>query len=116
MNPILVRLNMSQEEYDNEKMEIYLRWCMDFCTNYQNELQKVLSNPPVNKYFLTEFAKCEKEFLAVMQAYDGATHIKPKDALATFHRCSVSIFNRFPKVLISNAKKPTIISYDATAN
>ncbi len=116
MNAILVRLNMSQEQYDGLKMTIYLRWCMDFCTNYENELQKVMSNPPINRYFLTEFSKCENEFIDLMQTYDGVTQIKPSDALATFKRCSVSIYNRFPKVLIINAKKPTIISYDATAN
>ena len=116
MKAILVRLNVSQFDYDFMVMNIYLRWCMDFSLNYFNDLQKVVANTPINKYFLTEFKKIEAEFLEIMQEYDGATNIKPKDALQVFNRCSIQIFNRYPKILIHEAKKLNIINHDHTAN
>ena len=116
MRAILVRLNVSQFDYDFMVMNIYLRWCMDFSLNYFNDLQKVVANTPINKYFLTEFKKIEAEFLEIMQEYDGATNIKPKDALQVFNRCSIQIFNRYPKILIHEAKKLNIINHDHTAN
>lgn len=113
---ILVRLNKSQEDYEFIVMNIYLCWCMDFAINYTNDLQKVVANAPINKYFLTEFKKIETEFLEIMQEYDGATNIKPKDALQVFNRCTIQIFNRYPKILIHEAKKLNIINHDHTAN
>ncbi|MCJ1809879.1 hypothetical protein [Flavobacterium covae] len=116
MNPILVKLNISQEEYEIKMMDIYLRWCMDFAINYENDLQKIVHSAPVFNYFKTEFAKCETEFLTMMGAYENAQQIKPVDIWATFYRCIVSLFNRYPKNLIINAKKPITISYDIAAN
>lgn len=116
MNPILVRLNVSQFDYDFMVMNIYLRWCMGFAINYTNDLQKVVANTPINKYFLTEFKKIEAEFLEIMQEYDGAANIKPKDALQVFNICAVQLHNRYPKILIHEAKKLNIINHDHTAN
>jgi len=89
---------------------------MNFAINYTNGLQKVVANTPINKYFLTEFKKIETEFLEIMQEYDGATNIKPKDALQVFNRCTIQIFNRYLKILIHEAKKLNIINHDHTAN
>ena len=89
---------------------------MNFAINYTNDLQKYVANTPINKYFLTEFKKIEAEFLEIMQEYDGATNIKPNDALQVFNRCSIQIFNRYPKILIHEAKKLNIINHDHTAN
>ena len=53
MNAILVNLNISQEEYEIKILDIYLRWCMDFAINYENDLQKIVQNAPVFNYFKT---------------------------------------------------------------
>ncbi len=97
-------LNKTPYEYENLKMMYYLRWCMDFVTdmpNYSKELQKILANRPVSNFFNQEWAKVETEFLEIMVAYPNTdTH----EALATFGRCLVQLFNRSPKELIRQAK------------
>ncbi len=116
MRTILVRLNKSQEDYEFMVMNIYLRWCMGFAINYTNDLQKVVANAHISEYFLTEFKKIETEFLEITQEYDGAANIKPKDALQVFNRCTNQLFNRYPKILIHEAKKLNIINHGHTAN
>ncbi|QYS86332.1 hypothetical protein JJC03_15640 [Flavobacterium oreochromis] len=116
MNAILVNLNITQEQYEFEVLDIFLRWSMDFATNYENDLQKIVQNAPVFNYFKTEFAKCEREFLNIMKEYENQPNIKPKDVKEAFNRSTISIFNKYPKSLIINAKKPIIIAYDIAAN
>lgn len=116
MNTILVRLNITPEQYELIVTDIYLTWCAEFAINSHNDLQKIAANKPVCNYFNTEFSKCEKEFLKIMQSYDGCSVIKPSDAMKAFYRASTTIFERYPKVLIHNAKKPIKISNDITAN
>ena len=63
-----------------------------------------------------EFSKCEKEFLNIMKEYENQPNIKPYDVHKAFDRSTISIFNKYPKSLIINAKKPFVIAYDITAN
>ncbi|MPT33787.1 MAG: hypothetical protein E2604_01545 [Flavobacterium sp.] len=116
MNPILVRLNITPEQYESIVSDIYLAWCTEFAITSHNDLQKIVANRPVCNYFNTEFSKCEKEFLTIMQSYDGFSGIKPSVAMKLFYGVSEIIFKRYPKVLINNAKKPITISNDTTAN
>jgi hypothetical protein len=112
----LVRLNVNQEAYEDIVLGVYTRWCMDFVSNYQNDLQKVMANAALNRYFLDELGKCEKEFLSLMNQYEGQANIKPSDALKMYRKCCFPLFNRYPKVLIAQAKATNIIFHDSTAN
>lgn len=112
----LVRLNVNQEAYEDIVLGVYTRWCMDFVSNYQTDLQKVMANAALNRYFLDELAKCEYEFLSLMDEYEGQANIKPADALKMYRKCCFQLFNRYPKVLIQQAKATNIVCYDARAN
>ena len=107
-------LDLSPEAYENMIMETYLRWCMDFCTNYQSELQSVLANAKMNKYFLFEYAKGETEFLRLISRYKDSPTVTQKDVQTLYNDCTFDIFNRTPKSLIQEAKKLKV--YDITAN
>ena len=107
-------LNKTQEEYEFMVMATYTRWCMDFCTNYQSELQSVLANSKMNKYFLFELAKGEAEFLKLISRYEGSPTVTTQDAERLYSECTFQIFNRTPKALIQEAKKLKV--YEPTAN
>ncbi|WP_395075340.1 hypothetical protein [Flavobacterium sp.] len=114
MNTINELLNKTPEEYENIILKTYFLWCMDFCINYHSDLQRILANSAVNKYFLYEYAKCEAEFLKLISRYEDSPTVTSKDIQTLYDDCSFKISNRNPKPLILAAKKLNI--YDTARN
>jgi hypothetical protein len=114
MKTVKQHLQTTQEAYETMLFETYQRWCMDFCLNYQNDLQSILANSKINKYFLFEYAKCEAEFLNLISRYEDSPTVTAIDARTLYADCTFQIFNRTPKPLIQEAKKLKI--YDTTRN
>lgn len=107
-------LNKTPLQYEIIIWETYYRWCLDFCSNYQNDLQSVLANSKINKYFLFEYGKCETEFLKLITFYESEIGITPQEAQKLYDKCVLQIFNRTPKPLIDEAKKLKV--YDKARN
>ncbi|MGR3791593.1 hypothetical protein ACUXZJ_12045 [Flavobacterium sp. TN-1] len=108
---IINLLNIHPEQYSSMLFETYMHWCTDFCTkNYEQELQSLLANAPINKYFLMEYRKLEAEFLEMAKEYQKDPNITPEDYRELYADCTVKIFNRHQKALVRNAKITTIIN------
>lgn len=114
MKTVKQLLNVNTEAYEAMLMETYLHWCMDFCSNYGSELQSIVANSKINKYFLFEYAKCEAEFLKLSAPYENTPTVTNQDIRTLYSNCTVQIFNRNPQPLIKEAKKLKV--YDITAN
>ena len=52
-------------------LDLYMRWCESVTVNEQ-QLQMVLANASVNKYFNFEYAKCITKFIDHMSNYPDA--------------------------------------------
>ena len=115
VNQILKLLNKTPETYETEFFQAYLRWCMAFATNYNNDLQKVVANSSISKYYNREHAKCEAKFLELISFYVNKINITPKEAQSMYNNCLFDMNNRFSKPLIEQAKKTNIYN-DITAN
>lgn len=115
-NPILVRLNINEDQYFDMRMSMYMRYCMDFCINYHNDLQKLLANTALSKYYFTELAKCEEEFLQIMDAYEGEANVKPADGMEMYHKCAFRMHSIYSKPLIEQAKALNIICHNERIN
>lgn len=98
-------LSVTKEQYEDQVLLMYMRWCMDFSLNYTTELQKIVANSAINAYFLNELKKIEAEFMEQMQPYQNEDTITPIDAKATYFKSTVQMFNRYPKALLADAKK-----------
>jgi hypothetical protein len=71
-------------------------------TTTTREFQQVFANAPVNKWFLTELAKEEKEFKLLLTRYP---EISGTDKDKLYCECINKLMSRFPMSLLQNAKK-----------
>ena len=101
-------LGMTELEYDFFYFEAYMRWCLSVSIT-PAEFQMVLANTSVNKYYNTELAKIENEFVSLLATYPNAT---TEDAKKLYGRCTFDMFNRRSPELIKNAKKLNLTGYD----
>jgi hypothetical protein len=101
-------LGLTKPEYEKMYVEAYLRYCMDFSYNYQNDLQKLVSNSALNAWYNMEYAKCENEFLITISGYENATQVTADNLQKVYNECTYRMFNLRCKVLIDNAKNTNV--------
>lgn len=65
---ILNRTGLKEEQYENIVFKTYLM-CMSEIARTPQHLQLLLINRPINKWFLTEVEKLNKEFIEVTIPY-----------------------------------------------
>lgn len=116
MRTVISYLQITPEEYENMYIESFMRWCMDLSINYENDLQKVLANSAISKWYLAEWKKCEQEFLKCMHRRQQTLRpISKLDAQSIYNHSTFNMFNLRPKGLLNDAKKLNIFN-DTTAN
>ena len=98
------KLKMSADEYEEMIFGAYARWCETVTTN-AHEFQKVLANSAVNKWFLMEYAKCEKDFEQLTDRYEECETITANDFKRCYAECTYRMFNIRPMALLNEAKK-----------
>ena len=107
---------MTPKAYEEMYIESYMRWCQDFAINYENDLQKIMANTAISKWYLAEYEKCEAEFLRRMiRRQQTLRPVSQTDAQSAYNDCTYDMFNLRPKGLLMDAKKLEIIN-DTTAN
>ena len=96
-------LNYSKEEFDNLQMERYMRWCISQAIDLNKDLQKIIANSSINRYYNIEMAKLEKKFIDIV---DGKQiHIDEKTAREMYALIVVDLHRMYPSPLIHNARK-----------
>lgn len=99
---------MTPEEYELLIFGAYARWCESITINAR-EFQKVLANAAVNRWYLTEYAKCEAEFTLLTKRYEGS--ITTEDFKRCYSDCTYRMFNIRPTALLQEIKKTRVVSY-----
>lgn len=99
-------MKMSTEEYELLIFGAYARWCESVTTNL-HEFQKVLASSAVNKWFMMEYAKCEKDFEQMTARYTDSDSIIAEDYKRCYAESTYRMFNIRPTVLLAEIKKPT---------
>lgn len=102
------KLQMTSEDYENMIFGAYARWCESVTIN-PREFQKVIANSAVNKWYLTEYAKCEKEFNHLTDRYGNS--ITTEDFKRCYSDCTYIMFNIRPTALLQEIKKTRVVSY-----
>lgn len=98
---IHIHLGLTLENYETQYFERYSNWCESVSITLL-EYQKVLANSTVNKWYNTEFQKCEAEFLHLIKDYPN-TSIESKKQC--YDQCVVRLFSIFPKPILDEVKK-----------
>lgn len=102
------KLKMTQEEYELFIFGAYARWCETLSGTSDRELQKIMANSGINKWYMTEYAKCEAEFLQLTERYEECSTITALDFKKCYAECTYRMFNIRPTVLLQIIKKSTI--------
>lgn len=98
------KLKMSTEEYELLIFGAYARWCESVTIN-AHEFQKVLANSSINKWFMTEYGKCEIDFEQLTARYSQNDTIIAEDFKRCYAECTSRMFNIRPMVLLNEIKK-----------
>lgn len=111
MNKVITLLDCSPQAYEDQMLNTYMRWCMDFAINYEADLQALVANSSLNAYFLTEYKKLEDEFVRLASNYQDTPTVTNQDIRNLYNRCTYPIFNRRCMPLVLSAKKLKVIAY-----
>jgi hypothetical protein len=96
-------LNKDEVEFDNLQMERYMRWCMNIALKNGIDLQIIIANSSINKYYNHEFSKLENKFLNLV---NGKTKwLEPKALEDMYSIIVVDMFKIYPNPLIEEARK-----------
>ena len=99
-NQILDTLQYSSDQYEEQYLEWFDRWCTVQSKNQISLFVQIFQNGPVSKWFAHEFEKLEQTFLAMSKAM-------PKDTvqLRMHYKIMITqIFNIYPKALLDEIK------------
>ena len=94
-------LGLTEKGYYEQYFERYSNWCESVSLTLL-EYQKILANSQVDKWYNTQFSKCENEFLQIIKEYPNSTIESKKQC---YDQCVVRLFSIFPKPIIDEAKK-----------
>lgn len=105
----LLRLDLMEVPQDYEMMlfGMWSRWCEDFSTT-QLEYQKLISNPALNAWYLTELAKLEIKFV---QECKKSPKTSGELTRELYNEITYEMFSIRPNILIKEAKKTQNIGY-----
>lgn len=105
---IAQKLQMTPEQYEELIFGAYARWCESVTLN-PRELQKALASAAINKWYLTEYAKCERECIQLTHRYEKS--ITVEDFKRCYNDCTYGMFNIRPTALLQEIKKTQVVSY-----
>jgi len=99
-NQVMDCLQWPSEEYDQRLFETIWNWCHIY-GKYPSIIQQLLANSQVNKWFLTEYEKCEIQFLKVADVVPN--RVEP--LRAHYKACTAQIMAIYPQALIDDIKR-----------
>lgn len=103
MNAINEILGITADEFEIEYFNAYLKWCETISANIR-DAQKLISYPPLFRYYNAEIAKCEEEFRFRIRNYQESKTVTVTDRKRLYERCTALVHqNCRPVPLIEKA-------------
>lgn len=96
-------LLFTPEQYNDNYFDVYFRWCQNYSQNTDQDIQKILANTKISKWFNYEFEQLE--FLAYEAIAPVHGQIKYTQARTMYAALTAPIFMNYPKPLIDEARK-----------
>lgn len=99
-NQVMDCLQWSSDEYDQRLFQTIWNWCHIY-GKYPSIIQQLLANSQVNKWFLTEYEKCELQFLKVAEVVPN--RVEP--LRGHYKACTSHVMTIYSQPLIDNIKR-----------
>lgn len=100
--------------YLENNIERYMRWCQNLSQKFDVPLQNIIANTAIANYYRVEFNKLENKFMN--EAIPLYGKVRYTTMRTMYCETVIDIFNFFPKPLIEDAKKITIINPPINSN
>lgn len=98
---ILNLLNIQAHEYELRVFNTYMDWCTKHAKS-DKEMQRFLTSPALFNWWMQEYEKLERNFLALIKPYINDCDQQDVERLYLVE--TVQIFNHFCKPLIYTAR------------
>lgn len=95
-NQIMDTLQWSSEEYDDRLFQSYFNYCVSY-GSYPANIQQLLANSKLNKWFLKEYAKAEVQFLKIAEVVPPT---KVDFLRGQYKACTAEVMKLYSKPLI----------------
>lgn len=99
-NQIQDYLQWSSEEYEDRLLLSIMKWCQHY-SQYPSVMQQLLANAQVNKWFMSEYHKCELQFLKIVNVIPP----QPDQLQAHYKACTARVMVIHPKALLEKIKR-----------
>ena len=96
-------LGLTLEQYDNDYVSQYIRWCQNLAKSHKVALQCLLANTAIHNYYRVQFLELEHSFKVVAQRLDGI--VDHTIMLKNYDMIMVDIYTNYSPSLIKSAKK-----------
>ncbi len=107
--PIHELLQMTIAEYDDFVFERYMRWCMSKVDpKRENDLQQLLANSALSKWFITEFARHENSFAKMVE--NTHSYLKAPQIRTLYTTVTIQVYEHYPRPLMEAARNINIIN------
>ena len=87
MNTINEILGITAEEFELDRFNAYWKWCEKLTANIR-DTQKIITYPPLSRYYNAEIAKCEEEFRLRIKNYQDSKTVTVTDRKRLYDRCT----------------------------
>ncbi|SCY94314.1 hypothetical protein [Flavobacterium caeni] len=104
-NTVIKFLEISPETYDDRLFQTWFNWCQKHAIS-DNNLQELLANAQLNKWFMKQHATLEKLFV---QKYAAKLNplSNPDRNLFNYQECVAKIFTHFPQAIMNGLHHTT---------
>lgn len=105
-------LGKTAQEYEQEDFERYMRWCMSFAarTSEGRDLQMLLANTAISKYYNEHFRELESQFIAAITPIYKSSKIESIRQI--YVSITAQIYNNYPGALFEEARNLRIVNYN----
>jgi hypothetical protein len=111
---ILKLIGGTKPSYERILYSTYMHWCRIQSNDSDAVLQKIMLDQKINKWYILEQQKLEKEFLTTNKCFARSKYINQSKMRDTYRLTIQKIFLIYPKPLLESykAKKTDYLTFN----
>lgn len=99
-------LNMTPQEYNEDQIQRYMRWCENLSKTKNIQLQSAMANSAISNYYTAQFREIESGFLTIAKKIERTADYKVLRNL--YASMMTDLYLAYPGALLEAAKNLNI--------